>query len=239
MMSPNTAITFSPIRVQNPRSGPWRKTHHTLTTSFTCMPTSWSSTTFESKPISAFRSIVTTEHMNKQAIPLKFSQNFYNRSFLFLGNVVLIPSSSVLTAARQDPSPIWCQPSSQLTTSLTDSTWSRSVSKTDCLCTHQTTKHVMTCHSHSLFLWFFSCPISQYRVLSCSTCIIWPRCPLPCLLSAITACSWSIPRILSGSSCKRACVCLSPQMTRYSSTTQRSGRVVTGNDVHGIKHFRH
>ncbi len=155
MMSPNTAITFSPIRVQNPRSGPWRKTHHTLTTSFTCMPTSWSSTTFESKPISAFRSIVTTEHMNKQAIPLKFSQKLYNWSFLFLGNVVLIPSSSVLTAARQDPSPIWCQPSSQLTTSLTDSTWSRSVSKTDCLCTHQTTKHVMTCHSHSLFLWFF------------------------------------------------------------------------------------
>ncbi len=72
----------------------------------------------------------------------------------------------------------------------------------------------------------FSCPISQYRVLFCSTCIIWPRCPLPCLHSAITACSWSIPRIPSGSSCKRACVCLSPQMTRYSSTTQRSERAV-------------
>uniref|UniRef100_A0A8B9L8I9 AMP deaminase n=1 Tax=Astyanax mexicanus TaxID=7994 RepID=A0A8B9L8I9_ASTMX len=46
-------------------------------------------------------------------------------------------------------------------------------------------------------------PLLPPRVQCCSTSSTWPRCPLPCPLSATTACSWSTPRTPSESSCTR------------------------------------
>lgn len=63
--------------------------------------------------------------------------------------------------------------------------------------------------------------LSFFRALFCSTSTTWPRCQLPCLRSVTTASSWNTPRIPSESSCTKASVCLCPQTTPCSFTTQR------------------
>lgn len=60
------------------------------------------------------------------------------------------------------------------------------------------------------------------RVQCCSTCIILPKCPLPCPHWVTTVCSWNTPRTHCESFYTKACVCHFPLMILCSSTTPRS-----------------